>query len=213
MLGLRLGEYPSTEGFQRYPRGRQPAYGNKGCSWSRGPTPGGPLSRLPLSRLVQSRSGQRPSGGSWFTFPSPLELRLGCSGLQPQPFASSSLERLVFLSSSKEKERGGDRNELLATRAGALGFTPRDIHDSSRSSPLSGHRLVVPYPCSGPSSRSAIRYRRSHRVRPARLPQRELSGGRLQVQPWGQKKLEYPEWTVLSQGQSRPLVTKPFFDR
>ena len=52
-----------------------------------------------------------------------------------------------------------------------------------------------------------------HRVRPGRLPQRVLSGGRLQVQPRGQKKLEYPEWTVLSRGQSRPLVTKPFFDR
>ena len=122
MLGLRLGEYPSTEGFQRYPRGRQPAYGNKGCSWSRGPSPGGPLSRLPLSRLVQSRPWQRPSGGSWFTFPSPLELRQGCSGLQPQPFASSSFERLVCLSSSKEKERGGgDRNEQLAAQACSLG--------------------------------------------------------------------------------------------
>ena len=197
---------PSTEGFQRYPRGRQPAYGNKGCSWSRGPSPGGPPSRLPLSRLVQSRPWQRPSGGSWFTFPSPLELRLGCSGLQPQPFASSSLERLVFLSSSKEKERGGgDRNELLATRAGALGFTPRDIHDSSRSSPLSGHGLVVPYSCSGPSSRPVIRYRRSHGVRPGRMPQQELSGGRLQVQPRSQKRLEYPERTVLFLGVVSPV--------
>ena len=210
MLGLRLGEYPSTGVFQRYPRDRRTAYGSKGCS-----CPGARL-QVDLSRgfLGAGRSRLDPGNVLWDEVGSPfgpLELRQGCSGLQPQPFASSSFERLVCLSSSKEKERGGgDRNELLAAQAGALGFTPRDIHDSSRSSPLSGHGLVVPYSCSGPSSRSVIRYRRSHRVRPGRLPQQELSGGRLQVQPRSQKRLEYPERTVLSQGQSRPLFTKPF---
>ena len=103
MLELRLGEYPSTGGFQRYPRDRRTTYGSKGFS-----CPGARL-QVDLSRgfLGAGRSRLDPGNVLWDEVGSsslvfPVYNRLAARNPSHHlPLGD------WFLSSSKEKEGGG----------------------------------------------------------------------------------------------------------